>query len=186
MRRGEKRRGGRQQDEEEEEKEEEEKEEEEETSRRKNKDNKKRKSKESRDEVADSDFDMQEVQTKFEKTIQWAIKKLATIRVGRADPSLLDHIRYNDKPLQNFAVITVRDPMTLSVSPFDPNLLSDLQKTIQMGKSNTNTESQDQSSSSSGVSFFRFNTHIEGRTILVSIPKYLYFFFYVIICFMIL
>jgi ribosome recycling factor len=180
-----KHRGGRQKNEgrieEEEENAEDVDEEEQTASRTKNKkrsSNKKKDAKDIDDEDTESSFDMRDIETKFAKTVQWTTQKLATIRMGRADPSLLDHIRYKDQPLKNFAVITVRDPLTLSVSPFDPNLISDLQKAIQVGKPDDDADSQERSSpstssssSSSATTFFRFSAHIEGRTILVSIPK---------------
>lgn len=56
------------------------------------------------------------------------------IRTGRAHPSLLDGISVdyygNPTPLNQVANVTVLDARTLSVSPFEKNLVPDIEKAI--------------------------------------------------------
>jgi ribosome recycling factor len=58
----------------------------------------------------------------------------ATIRTGRANPSLLDRIEveaYGSKmPLRSVANIGVPEPRLLTVTPFDPNTLKNIERAI--------------------------------------------------------
>jgi ribosome recycling factor len=58
----------------------------------------------------------------------------ATIRTGRANPSLLDRIEveaYGSKmPLRSVANIGVPEPRLLTVTPFDPNTLKSIERAI--------------------------------------------------------
>jgi ribosome recycling factor len=58
----------------------------------------------------------------------------ATIRTGRANPSLLDRIEvevYGSKmPLRSVANIGVPEPRLLTVTPFDPNSLKNVERAI--------------------------------------------------------
>lgn len=61
-------------------------------------------------------------------------QELAKLRTGRAHPSLLDHIRVDyygsEVPLSQAANITVLDPRTLGVSPWDKGMVSVIEKAI--------------------------------------------------------
>ncbi|KAH6758579.1 Ribosome recycling factor [Perilla frutescens var. frutescens] len=61
-------------------------------------------------------------------------RELAKLRTGRASAGMLDHImveHYGVKtPLNRMAVVSVLDPKTLSVSPFDSNALKEMEKAI--------------------------------------------------------
>ncbi|KAL8474582.1 hypothetical protein ACS0TY_031149 [Phlomoides rotata] len=61
-------------------------------------------------------------------------RELAKLRTGRASTGILDHImveHYGVKtPLNRIAVVSVLDPRTLSVTPYDPNALKELEKAI--------------------------------------------------------
>ena len=58
----------------------------------------------------------------------------ATIRTGRANPSLLDRIEveaYGSRmPLRSIANIGVPEPRLLTVTPFDPNTLKNIERAI--------------------------------------------------------
>jgi len=60
--------------------------------------------------------------------------ELATLRTGRASISLLDHVRFDyygtPTPLKEAAKLSVTDPTTLSVQPFDPSIIGDIEKAI--------------------------------------------------------
>ena len=64
-------------------------------------------------------------------SVESAFKK---IRTGRAHPSILDSVKVNyygsETPLSQVANITVEDPRTLGVSPWENNLVPEIEKAI--------------------------------------------------------
>lgn len=61
-------------------------------------------------------------------------ENLNTVRAGRANPALLDKVSVSyygtPTPLKNLANISVPDPRTLMVAPFDPKSISDIERGI--------------------------------------------------------
>ncbi|EEF50937.1 ribosome-recycling factor [Ricinus communis] len=61
-------------------------------------------------------------------------RELTKLRTGRASAGMLDHIIVETDgvkmPLNRLAVVAVMDPKTLSVNPYDPNMVSALEKAI--------------------------------------------------------
>ncbi|GFP94062.1 ribosome-recycling factor [Phtheirospermum japonicum] len=61
-------------------------------------------------------------------------RELTKLRTGRASSGMLDHImveQYGVKtPLSRMAVVSVLDPKTLAVTPYDSNALKELEKAI--------------------------------------------------------
>ena len=61
-------------------------------------------------------------------------ENLNTVRAGRANPALLDKVEVEyygtPTPLKALANISVPDPRTLMVSPFDPKAISDIERAI--------------------------------------------------------
>ena len=61
--------------------------------------------------------------------------ELAKLRVDRAHPSLLDHIKVNycnvETPLMQVATVTVENPRILSVTPWEGNMVGLIEKAIQ-------------------------------------------------------
>ncbi len=61
-------------------------------------------------------------------------EELNTVRAGRANPALLDKIvvEYygSPTPLKNISNISVPDPRTLLIAPFDPKSIGDIEKAI--------------------------------------------------------
>ena len=59
-----------------------------------------------------------------------------TVRAGRANPALLDKVTVEyygtATPLKNIANISVPDPRTLLISPFDPKSVGEIEKAINM------------------------------------------------------
>ncbi|KAL0395768.1 UNVERIFIED_CONTAM: Ribosome-recycling factor [Sesamum calycinum] len=70
----------------------------------------------------------------MEAAIDALSRELVKLRTGRASAGMLDHImveHYGVKtPLNRMAVVSVLDPKTLSVTPYDPNALKELEKAI--------------------------------------------------------
>ena len=73
---------------------------------------------------------------KMAKTLSVLKEVLNSVRAGRANPSLLDQIVVDyygtPTPLKNMSNISVPDPRTLMITPFDPSTVKDIEKAIQM------------------------------------------------------
>ena len=77
----------------------------------------------------------QETLERMEKSILSLESSLQKIRTGRANPSLLDAIQIdyygNMTPLSQVSNISVQDAKTLLISPWEKNLVPDIEKAIQ-------------------------------------------------------
>ena len=81
---------------------------------------------------------MADVQTtldeKTHKSISVLKENLNTVRAGRANPALLDKVEVDyygvPTPLKNIANISVPDPKSLMIAPFDPKILHEIEKAI--------------------------------------------------------
>jgi len=75
------------------------------------------------------------IEKRMEKTLAALKSELATIRTGRANAALLDHVRVAyygaPVPLSQVGSISVPEPRMLVISPWEKNLLSDIEKAIQ-------------------------------------------------------
>lgn len=75
------------------------------------------------------------ISEEFQKPIIFLQEELATLRTGRATPALVEHIRvqaYNSTlPLKEVASITVPEPQSLVVQPWDKSLLGPIERAIQ-------------------------------------------------------
>ncbi|PCI43236.1 MAG: ribosome recycling factor [Proteobacteria bacterium] len=74
------------------------------------------------------------IETRMEKTIASLRSELATIRTGRANAALLDHVRVSyygsDVPVSQIGSISVPEPRMLLVAPWEKTALADLEKAI--------------------------------------------------------
>uniref|UniRef100_A0A1J3FBS3 Ribosome-recycling factor, chloroplastic n=1 Tax=Noccaea caerulescens TaxID=107243 RepID=A0A1J3FBS3_NOCCA len=72
--------------------------------------------------------------SQMEAAIDALSRDLTKIRTGRAAPGMLDHIIVETGgvkvPLSHLALVSVLDPKTLSVNPYDPDTVKDLEKAI--------------------------------------------------------
>jgi len=77
----------------------------------------------------------QETLERMEKSISSLESSLQKIRTGRANPSLLDAIQIdyygNMTPLSQVSNISVQDAKTLLISPWEKNLVPDIEKASQ-------------------------------------------------------
>ena len=75
-----------------------------------------------------------DAEVKMQKSIEMLKHELAKLRTGRAHPSILEGVMVEyygaPTPLNQLASITVSDSRTLSVTPFDKNSLSAIDKAI--------------------------------------------------------
>lgn len=74
------------------------------------------------------------LEERSKKTISVLKEDLNTVRAGRANPALLDKIMVEyygtPTPLKNLSNISVPDPRTLLISPFDPKSIGGIEKAI--------------------------------------------------------
>lgn len=75
-----------------------------------------------------------DAEARMKKAIESLSHHFSKIRTGRAHPSILDGISVNyygtDTPLSQLANINVEDARTLSVSPWERNLVPEIEKAI--------------------------------------------------------
>ncbi|WP_099158128.1 ribosome recycling factor [Virgibacillus ndiopensis] len=78
---------------------------------------------------------MNQTRDKMKQAVQAFSKSLATIRAGRANPSLLDSIYVDyygaSTPLNQLATISAPEARLLVISPFDKSAVGDVEKAIQ-------------------------------------------------------
>lgn len=75
-----------------------------------------------------------DAESRMKKAVEALGHNFNRIRTGRAHPSLLDDIRVNyygaDTPLSQMANINVEDGRTLTVAPWEKNLVPEIEKAI--------------------------------------------------------
>ena len=74
------------------------------------------------------------LEERSKKTISVLKEELNTVRAGRANAALLDKVMVDyygtPTPLKNLSNISVPDPRTLLISPFDPKSIHEIEKAI--------------------------------------------------------
>ncbi|MFB4167465.1 ribosome recycling factor [Virgibacillus sp. JSM 102003] len=82
-----------------------------------------------------SDAILKETRSKMEQAVQAFSKNLATVRAGRANPSLLDSIYVNyygaSTPLNQLSTVSAPEARLLVITPFDKSSIGDVEKAIQ-------------------------------------------------------
>ncbi|MCK5579660.1 MAG: ribosome recycling factor [Candidatus Omnitrophica bacterium] len=75
-----------------------------------------------------------EVETKMSKSVESVMREFLEVRTGRAHPGLIEglHVDYFGTPtlLKQMASITVPDPKTIVIQPWDPTAIAEIEKTI--------------------------------------------------------
>ncbi|MGR3206529.1 ribosome recycling factor [Bacillus glycinifermentans] len=78
---------------------------------------------------------MNETKERMEKAVTAYQRELATVRAGRANPSLLDKVTVEyygaQTPLNQLSSITVPEARMLIITPYDKTALGDIEKAIQ-------------------------------------------------------
>ncbi|MBR0051184.1 MAG: ribosome recycling factor, partial [Firmicutes bacterium] len=73
-------------------------------------------------------------QEHMDKTISVLKQELNTVRAGRANAALLDQVVVDyygsPTPVKNLSNISVPDPRTLMITPFDPSSIKAIEKAI--------------------------------------------------------
>lgn len=77
---------------------------------------------------------LKEVKRSMQETQDFLEEKLTKIRAGKANPKLLDGIRVmyygNLTPLNNVANVSVPDAKTIIITPWEKNIIRDIEKAI--------------------------------------------------------
>lgn len=76
----------------------------------------------------------QQTETKMKKTIESVMREFSEVRTGRAHPALIEglHVNYYGTPtmLKQIASISVPDPKTILIQPWDVTAIPDIEKGI--------------------------------------------------------
>lgn len=77
---------------------------------------------------------LQQYEEKMEKSLDSLVNEFSSIRAGRANPHVLDKIRVDyygqPTPLQQVANISVPEPRTLMIQPWEASLIKEIEKAI--------------------------------------------------------
>ena len=77
----------------------------------------------------------EKAKSKMEKSINVMLSDFASIRVGRANPAVLDKVRVDyygsPTPINQLATISVSEARVLVITPWDKSMLTKLEKAIQ-------------------------------------------------------
>ncbi len=77
---------------------------------------------------------IRDAKARMEKSIEALKQELAKLRTGRAHPSLLEHIMVSyygaPTPLSQVANVAVENARTLMITPWEKNLIPDIEKAI--------------------------------------------------------
>ncbi|XVG94821.1 ribosome recycling factor [Eubacteriales bacterium KG127] len=78
------------------------------------------------------------MEERIAKTIEVLKSDMNTVRAGRANPALLDKVMVDyygsPNPLKNLSNISVPDPRTIMITPFDPKSIGDIEKAINLAE----------------------------------------------------
>jgi len=84
--------------------------------------------------IASSKEALSQARIQMEKAVEDFRRELAGVRTGRANITLLDHVRVDyhgtPMPVNQLGTVTVPDPMTIVISPWDPSALQLIDKAI--------------------------------------------------------
>jgi ribosome recycling factor len=84
--------------------------------------------------IATSKDALAQAKTRMEKAVEDFRKDLSSVRTGRANVALLDHVRVDyhgtPMPLNQLGTLNVPDPATIVISPWDPGAVPLIDKAI--------------------------------------------------------
>jgi len=84
--------------------------------------------------IATSKDALGQAKVRMEKAVEDFRRDLASVRTGRANVALLDHIRVDyhgtPMPINQLGTLNVPDPMTIVISPWDPGAVVPIDKAI--------------------------------------------------------
>jgi ribosome recycling factor len=79
-------------------------------------------------------YNLESFKKEAKQADEWLSKEYSQIHTGRANPALLDGISVEAygmmSPLKNVASVTIEDPKTLRVAPWDKNQIKDIERAL--------------------------------------------------------
>ena len=83
-------------------------------------------------------MDFNSIEEKMKKTISVFEENLAEVRAGRANPNILNKIRVDyygvPTPINQMAGISVPEPRTIVIQPWDMSILKDIETAINLAE----------------------------------------------------
>src|SRR5690242_6629587 len=77
---------------------------------------------------------LKDTEDKMKKTLEAVQHEFSTVRTGRASASLLDNIKVeaygNPMPIKQLANVTIPEPRTIQIQPWDPSQIGAIEKGI--------------------------------------------------------
>ena len=78
--------------------------------------------------------ELKDFETKMDKVINYFVTDIGSIRAGRANPAILDKIKVEyygaPTPIQQVGNISVPEPHTILIQPWDATILNDIERAI--------------------------------------------------------
>lgn len=79
-------------------------------------------------------YNTQNFKIELKKIEEWLSKEYSQVHTGRATPMVLDSVMVESygshQPIKNVAGITIEDPKTLRIAPWDKNQIKDIESAI--------------------------------------------------------
>ena len=79
-------------------------------------------------------YNFSNFKTEIKKVGEFLSKEYSQLNIGRASPMVLDGVSVSSYgsyvPLKNVASVSIEDPKTLRINPFDKNQIKDIEKAI--------------------------------------------------------
>ena len=79
-------------------------------------------------------YTTQNLKLELKKVEEWLSKEYSQVHTGRATPLVLDSVMVesygNHVPIKNIASVTVEDPKTLRIAPWDKNQIKEIENAI--------------------------------------------------------
>jgi ribosome recycling factor len=80
-------------------------------------------------------YNTQNFKQELKKVEEWLTKEFGSVHTGRATPMILDSVNIESygsyQPIKNVASVTVEDPKTLRIAPWDKSHIKEIEKAIQ-------------------------------------------------------
>ncbi|QWB95828.1 ribosome recycling factor [Mycoplasmatota bacterium] len=81
-----------------------------------------------------ADMLLLEIEENMQKSIESLMRDLAAVRTGRANPSLLDHVKVDyygaESPIRQISSVTIVEGNQLYIKPFDKSILKSIETAI--------------------------------------------------------
>lgn len=83
-------------------------------------------------------MELTDIREKMERTLEFLADELATLKTGRATPSLVEKVKVEayetQMPLVELATITAPEPNQLVITPFDQTIIKNIERAIAVDK----------------------------------------------------